>query len=105
MPSKLYRKKALVVRALQWTRDTAPAEMIQFANYLVRIDDVNEKFFVYDRLHDSWVEFFWNDYIIRGLDGEFYPHNGELFAKAYDEVLDSEKNTDTLDSDNRKENN
>lgn len=86
MPAKLYRKKPLVVEALQWTRYTPPAEMIEFTNGLVKIDDVEEEFYVYDRLHDTWVQFFWGDYVIKGIKGEFYPHNGALFLQAYDSV-------------------
>lgn len=41
---------------------------------------------VFDVLHSTWVGVKKDDYIIRGLKGEYYPHDGDLFATAYEEV-------------------
>ena len=42
--------------------------------------------FVYDTLHDTWVGVKDGDWIIEGIAGEFYPHDGELFPHNYEEV-------------------
>lgn len=41
---------------------------------------------VWDELHSSWVGVKPGDMIIRGMKGEYYPHDGDLFWKAYDPV-------------------
>lgn len=81
-----YRKKPVDVEAVQWTKDDAPSKIINFTNHLVQVDDVNGKFKVYDRLHDEWIPFYWNDWIIKGIKGEFYPCRPDVFAASYDEV-------------------
>jgi len=43
---------------------------------------------VYDKLHSTWVGVKKGQYIIKGLKGEFYPHDGELFWEAYETVED-----------------
>lgn len=83
---KKFKKKPVVVEAMQWTRNMARAPMIEFTNHLVRMDDVEEEFFVYDRLHDTWVEFEYDDWIIKGVQGEFYPCKPDIFKETYDEA-------------------
>lgn len=43
---------------------------------------------VFDTIHNTWVTFYEGDWIIKGIEGEFYPHNGELFPKVYEEYND-----------------
>lgn len=82
----LYRKKPVEVEALQWTENTVVSEMDRFTNGLVKLDDVAQKFCVYDRLHDTWVQFEYGDWIIRGIQGEFYPCKNDVFAETYEIV-------------------
>lgn len=42
---------------------------------------------VYDRFH-GWVPLFVGDWIIRGLKGEFYPCQPEVFAASYEAAED-----------------
>lgn len=81
-----YVKKPIEVEAMQWTEDRPMADLVQFANYLVRLNDVGREFFVYDRLHDTWVQFDYGDYIIKGVQGEFYPCKQDVFEQTYDIV-------------------
>lgn len=81
---KQYKKRPVVIEALQWTKDISQTDALMFANHLVRLDDVKEEFFVYDRLHDTWVEFYYDDYIIKGLKGEFYPCRPDVFEESYE---------------------
>ena len=82
-----YRKKPVAIEAIQWTRNDARAPIIEFTNNLVTMDDVEDEFFVYDRLHNTWVEFDYGDWIIRGLQGEYYPCKPDIFEATY-EVAD-----------------
>lgn len=86
MSIKKYRKKPVAVEAMQWTRKDPPMKLVNFTNHLVQIDDVNGEFKVYDRLHDEWIPFYWNDWIIKGIQGEFYPCREDVFAASYEEV-------------------
>lgn len=82
-PAK-YTKKPVTIEAMQWTRDTTMGELKDFTNDLIELDDVDEAFFVYDRLHDSWIKFVYGDWIIKGLKGEFYPCADETFQMTYE---------------------
>ena len=86
MSVKKYRKKPVEVEAVQWTRNDMPSKIIYFTNHLVQINDVNGEFKVYDRLHNEWIPFYWNDWIIKGVQGEFYPCRPDVFAATYEEV-------------------
>ena len=39
-----------------------------------------------DRLHDTWVNVREGDWIIKGVQGEFYPCRPDVFVATYDEV-------------------
>ncbi|TWS25565.1 hypothetical protein FK530_22870 [Tsukamurella conjunctivitidis] len=39
---------------------------------------------VYDRLHGTWVNVRKGDWIIRGVEGEFYPCREDVFAATYE---------------------
>lgn len=41
---------------------------------------------IHDRLHDTWVNVREGDWIIKGVQGEFYPCRPDVFAATYDEV-------------------
>lgn len=85
-----FRKRPVIIEAIQWTRDDAPQKLIDFTNHLVQVNDVIGEFKVYDRLHNEWIPFYWNDWIIKGIYGEFYPCRPDVFAATYEEVEDDE---------------
>lgn len=39
---------------------------------------------VWDKLHDCWVNVATGDWIIKGVQGEFYPCRAEVFAETYE---------------------
>lgn len=41
---------------------------------------------VYDSLHGTWVNVRENDWIIRGVQGEFYPCRADVFEQTYERV-------------------
>ena len=78
-----YVKIPVTVEAMQWTRDTPFQELKDFTNNLVRQDDKTDDHYVYDRLHDTWIQFQYGDWIIKGIKGEFYPCVDETFQGSY----------------------
>ncbi|MGX1840588.1 hypothetical protein [Streptomyces diastaticus] len=84
--AKKFRKKPVEIQAVQWTEGMSMADLAKFTNGLVQLNDVEREFRVYDRLHDTWVSFEYGDWIIRGLQGEFYPCRPDVFAATYDAV-------------------
>ena len=81
-----YRKKPVEIEAVQWTEELSMQALIDFTNGLVRLNDVDCDFKVYDRLHDTWVSFQYGDWIIKGVQGEFYPCRDDVFQQTYDVV-------------------
>lgn len=95
---KKYRKKPVVIRALQWTGDNY-AEILDFCDktefqYLVRKrknifnnkpEREEEKVLFIQTLegvHEASI----GDYIIEGVNGEFYPCKPDIFEKTYEEA-------------------
>jgi hypothetical protein len=79
-----------MISAIQWTEDVSMRQLRDFTNELVQLNDVDRDFRVYDRLHNTWVAFEYGDWIIRGVQGEFYPCKPDIFAETYEPVLETE---------------
>ena len=85
-----YRKKPVVVEAVHWNGSNHK-EIIDFA----------ENKILFDALGNVWIATLEGDmvakkgdYIIKGVQGEFYPCKPDIFAETYEEleylnVLDS----------------
>lgn len=95
MPVQLYRKKPIAIQAIQFkgSQDLSNvSEILDFTDHKFRVRDVREAgpsvitAEVYDELHDTWVGVKDGDFIIKGVQGEFYPHDGHLMPQVYDEV-------------------
>lgn len=89
MPIVKYRKKPVVVEAITWNGKNA-VEIQAWTNGLFRTvmlinvpkkGDITAE--VWDRLHSTWMGVKTGDLIIKGLSGEFYPHDSETTEKAY----------------------
>lgn len=83
-----YRKKPVVVEAVQWTGGN-PYEIVDFAGDSVR--HYTEDFFdVAVTLDIETLEGVMTaspgDYIIKGVNGEFYPCKPDIFEKTYERV-------------------
>ena len=84
--AKWYKNKPIQIQALQWTRSTSKARMHEFTEHLTQLDDIEEDFKVYDKLHSVWVPFKYDDWIIRGTQGEYYPCIDSVFKEKYVEA-------------------
>ena len=95
-----YRKKPVVIEAVQWTGSN-PCEIQEFAGsaatiikYDPAIDNTGHfvGFVERDRLAlsiqtlEGEMKAAIGDYIIKGVNGEFYPCKEEIFEKTYDLV-------------------
>lgn len=77
-----YRKKPVVIEAVQWTGKNLK-EIEEFCEGKCFIGHL-------DRLQIETLEgdmqAQWGDFIIKGIQGEFYPCKGEIFTETYDKV-------------------
>jgi hypothetical protein len=89
----LYVKKRIPVEARQFDgQHLRPswADLQKFTGGLVKSvpaeDDFDwETYYVFDYLHNTWVEFKKGDWIIKGVKGEFYPCEETVFVETYEE--------------------
>lgn len=101
---KQYRKKPFIIEAIQWTGNNliAVQAFLLNENYDDCIEKINscetpfEDFHEYEddvANHGLCIESLEGimkanigDYIIKGVDGEFYPCKKDIFEKTYEEV-------------------
>ena len=43
---------------------------------------------VYDKLHDSWIKIEVGGWVVRGVQGEYYPIDEHVLASSYHEVIE-----------------
>ena len=88
-----WTKKPVTVDARQWTGDNFD-EIVVFTGRDLFIvlgeedransDDPDCSASVFDKLHSTWVGVMDGQWIIRGVKGEFYPCDAEVFAETYE---------------------
>ena len=97
---KKYRKKPVVIEAVVWTGGNH-REMFDFLTNNTMTDKLIEPYGKYFRIYHSRVEggliiktlegehiASIGDYIIKGVEGEFYPCKPDIFEKIYEEVTE-----------------
>ena len=85
-----YAKLPVEIEAVQWTGrniseilDFAPDNILRMHNYR------DKKLFVLTREGGLWCEV--GSYIIRGVEGEYYPCDPKIFSKTYRRVEPSQE--------------
>lgn len=78
-----YRKKPIVVEAIRWTGKNQ-TEIDKFCGMKV-VWSKNKKTFLVLTLEGTKLATM-GDYIIKGVNGEFYPCKPDVFAKTYERV-------------------
>lgn len=89
MPATKFRKKPVIVEAMQYTLESRD-EVIEWCNAIGKgIDDDGAEFdlqniiiFTLEGDHRASL----NDWIIKGVKGEFYPCKPDIFEATYDPV-------------------
>lgn len=90
MTVQSFRKKPVVVQAVQWTggNETEVRAFAGGSNFGVCSDeppcDPEITAHVYDELHSTWVGVKTGQWIIRGVKGEFYPIDQTVLAETYE---------------------
>ena len=84
----LYRKKPVVIEAIQWTGDNRK-EIFDFCNmsyinYEIGSDVPTLKIQTLEGPMTASI----GDYIIKGIQGEFYACKPDIFLQTYDKVTD-----------------
>lgn len=95
-----FKKKPVEIDALQFTGDNW-LEINQFVGKIFPHDgDLHWGFtpveegedevvaIVWDKLHSTWVGVKANQWIIKGVKGEFYPCDADVFEETYDAIDD-----------------
>ena len=78
-----YRKKPVVIEAEQWT-GTNSLEIFDFADWVVSVSD-REKTIEIKTLEGTMIARE-GDWIIKGIQGEFYPVKPDIFEETYELV-------------------
>lgn len=92
-----YRKKPVIIEAIQWD-GTNLKEVTQFLgihpekskwydtfqDYVDHIKRKGDSFHIFSIKGNMTTNL--GDYVIKGLDGEFYPCNPDVFQKTYETV-------------------
>lgn len=77
-----YRKKPVVIQAVQFTAD-APSKIEEFLPKEISILKGGE---LYIRTLEGDLHVSANDWVIRGVRGEFYPCKPDIFEATYEKV-------------------
>lgn len=83
--SRRFRKKPVEVEAVQWLGDNE-AEIKELTGESFRYNaefSINNVAMVYDRLHDSWINVFPGQWVVKGVQGEFYPIDEAVLDQTY----------------------
>jgi len=88
---KRYVKKPIVITALQWKGDNYE-EIASFCQYIDESERRTMCFLNGDKLwirtKEGQLKASVGDFIIRGIQGEFYPCDYNIFLQTYDEVAE-----------------
>ena len=79
-----YRKKPVVIEAIQWNGRNE-ALIAEFVGGFLRMDDTD---ILYIPTLEGEMAASVGDFIIRGVNGEFYPCKPDIFEKTYEAVED-----------------
>lgn len=87
---QLYRKKPNIVEAFHW--DGAEDKALEIINWIrssraeASYDRIGLKIWIHTL--EGTMSATPNDYIIKGIQGEFYPCKPDIFESSYDKVVD-----------------
>lgn len=92
-----YRKRPIAIQAVQFD-GTNTDQITEWTSGMFgrvypddRTDDPEIVATVFDQLHSTWVGVKLGDWIIRGIQGEFYPCDADVFAQTYEPDTQEER--------------
>lgn len=81
---KKYKKKPVIIEAIQWNGENL-SEIGEFTEGKVKVKNHESVLIISTLEGNMYVSL--NDYIIKGVNGDFYPCKPYIFAKTYEEVM------------------
>ena len=78
-----YRKKPVVIEAIKWNGRNA-GELVRFTGGAVSFASMYGRDDAYIQTLEGTMRASEGDYIIKGVDGEFYPCKPDIFEKTYE---------------------
>lgn len=81
-----YRKKPVVIEAVQWKKNMQVYEVIQLLKGGYRKITRNPDGTLSIETLEGTMKANIDDYIIKGVNGEFYPVKPDIFEKTYEKV-------------------
>jgi hypothetical protein len=82
-----YRKKPVEIEAIQFVSDNIEKVYEMLGNNLTVTPSADgERLHHYIRTLEGDMEISWNDYIIKGVKGKFYPCKPDIFELTYDKL-------------------
>jgi len=79
-----YRKKPVVIEAIQFTNKGNHQEIADFVGKKLKIQDMGDTIIIPTLEGDMKASV--NDFIIKGVSGEFYPCKPDIFKQTYEKV-------------------
>ena len=86
MESSKYRKRPIIIEAIQWTGNIGTIQHFLKSNqYEHDSTSVNERLIIktLEGQHIASI----NDYIIKGIKGEVYPCKPDIFEQTYEKIV------------------
>lgn len=81
---KQYRKKPVVILAMCLDESNTPDEVSAWCGAYVKKNGDLQKFSIIIPTLEGVMEASYGDYIIKGVQGEFYPCKPDIFDKTYE---------------------
>ena len=96
MNKNTYKRKPVNIEAVKFSRNNLN-DSFDFAGDMLEYDPEARKYFLITLEGKIYITE--GDYIIRGVDGEYYPCKEQVFHKIYDKVGIQESDEDTYSID------
>lgn len=90
-----YRKKPVVIEAFHWTEVPNKAKVPEWLKKAilsgrVKLKKLNDDFFIEIKTLKGTRKASIGDYIVKGVSGEIYPCEPEIFEQTYEKVEEEE---------------
>jgi len=82
----MYRKKPVVIEAIQYQREDNILTMQKFVGESLEYNPDDNEYYIITL--EGSMKASIGDWIIKGVQGEFYPCKPDIFEKTYEEVWD-----------------
>lgn len=85
-----YRKKPVVIEAMQCKEPNTPKDVVVWAQgtRACGVGDLSKKQWIEIDTLEGTMMANYGDWIIKGVNGEFYPCKPDIFEKTYEKVED-----------------